>query len=138
MSQKFLSPSLNHYIICSLKLKILVIKSMFLPCLLGPCNNILKSMEYLLQGKDLYNGPPCTHFFRSAHFYIENISTFVTEQVTFMRRSTVLSLSPAVSVPWLNLFVVLPPKEPRQVQVRLMLHRRKLRERECNLRSTSK
>ncbi len=36
----------------------------------------------------------CKNYFRSAHFYIENIIFVVTKQAVLLRRSTVLILPP--------------------------------------------
>jgi hypothetical protein len=41
--------------------------------------------------------------FRSAPFYIENITASFTKQATLMRRSTVLSLPTLVGIPWMIL-----------------------------------
>ncbi len=58
-----------------------------------------RDREPLLNGKDQYNWPPCTNWFRSAACYTKNNST---SQAILLRRTTVLSLSPSIRVPWLS------------------------------------
>jgi hypothetical protein len=47
--------------------------------------------ELLLKVKTRNSWPPCTNYFRWAHFDIANIFYFNTKQAILMRRSTVLS-----------------------------------------------
>ncbi len=68
------------------------------------CNYNTIGREVLLKGNAQYGWPPCTSQVRSAAFDSPNIISFLTKQATLMRRSTVLSLPPLVSIPCCSLF----------------------------------
>ncbi len=60
--------------------------------------------EVLLKGKVQCSWSPSTNKFRSAPSMVKILFTFFTTQATFMRRSSVLSPPPSVSIPWSNYF----------------------------------
>jgi hypothetical protein len=64
--------------------------------------------EVWQKGKAQYRWPHCSNF-RSAPFYIENITKVFSKQASLLRRSTVLSLPPSVSIPWTSGLVINTP-----------------------------
>ncbi len=56
-------------------------------------------MEILLKGKARYSSPPCTDWFRSAAFDIENIIYFFTKPATLTKEVNCTEPYPSVSLP---------------------------------------